>query len=81
VKPKATPQPAEFMLSKIPAEPDLEEHGRLIDRALTRNFARYLARVPHEVAAPHWVVLVSAGAAVLLIASVTLFVTVVFVLR
>jgi hypothetical protein len=60
-------------------EPDLGEHRRLINRALTQNSAaRHLARSAQEAGAPRWVVLVSIGAGVLFIAAVAVLAGLVF---
>ena len=60
-----TKQPVDLAL-----EPDLQEHRRLINRALARNAAREMARVAQEAGAPRCMVLVSVGAGALLIAAV-----------
>ena len=52
-----------------PPEPDLQEHQRLIKRALTQNGARELARSAQN-ALTTWVVVLVIGAAVLCIAAV-----------
>jgi hypothetical protein len=52
----------------LPPEPDLQEHQRLINRALRQNAARHLARSAQNAGAPTWGVLVSVG--VLFIAAV-----------
>jgi hypothetical protein len=60
-----------------PPEPDLQEHQRLIDRALTRTAVRHIARqAGHPAPAPRvmtWLVIVSlfiAAVAVLLVVGI-----------
>jgi hypothetical protein len=73
VKPKQ-PHGSAMTLGNVMTEPDLLEHQRLINRALTQNAARHLARSAQNAGASIWPLVVVATVVLSIAAGLALLV-------